>query len=89
MFQAELKSLGGNQHQIMLTIPRTYLYLHEWALNNGNSQFGLNVRLTLNTAQGYQTWSLVPTSKPANDAAAMGVLELTATPTQRATVIPE
>jgi|JI6StandDraft_1071083.scaffolds.fasta_scaffold01606_11 hypothetical protein len=89
VFQAELKSLGGNQHQIMLTIPRTYLYLHEWALNNGNSQFGLNVRLTLNTAQGYQTWSLVPTSKPANDAAAMGVLELTAKPTQRATVILE
>jgi len=89
MFQAELKSLGGNQHRIMLTIPRTYLYMHEWALNNGNSQFGLNARLTLNTAHGYQTWSLVPTVKPANDTAAMAVLELSAKPTQRATVIVE
>jgi hypothetical protein len=88
-FQATHTSSSGDRHQIQLTIPRTYLYLHEWALDNGNSQLGLNVRLTLNTAQGYRTWSLVPTAKSANDAAAMAVLELSAKPTQRATVIME
>lgn len=88
-FQATHTSSGGDRHQIQLTIPRTYLYLHEWALDNGNSQLGLNVRLTLNTAQGYHTWSLVPTAKSANDAGAMAVLELSAKPTQRATVILE
>ena len=37
----------------------------QWALDNGNSQLGLNVRLTLNTSQGYKTWTLHPTSKAA------------------------
>lgn len=83
------RSSGEGRHQIQLSIPRSYLYLHEWALDNGNSQFGLNVRLTLNTAEGYRTWSLVPTAKSANDAGAMAVLELSAQPTQRATVILE
>jgi hypothetical protein len=89
VFHAEIKSLGGDQHQILLTVPRSYLYLHEWALNNGNSQLGINVRLTLHTAQGYQTWHLMPTVKPANDRAALRVLELTSKPTRRATVILE
>jgi hypothetical protein len=86
-FQATHSSSGAGRHQVQLTIPRSYLYLHEWALDNGNSQFGLNVRLTLNTTQGYRTWSLVPTAKSANDAGAMAVLELSAKPTQRASVI--
>jgi hypothetical protein len=86
-FQATHTTSGAGRHQIQLTIPRSYLYLHEWALDNGNSQFGLNVRLTLNTAQGYRTWSLVPTAKSANDAGAMAALELSAKPTQRASVI--
>ncbi len=88
-FRATHTASGGDRHQIQLTIPRTYLYLHEWALDNGNSQIGLNVRLTLNTAQGYRTWSLAPTAKSANDAAAMAVLELSTKPTSRATVILE
>lgn len=86
-FYAALSSNGADQHQIQLVIPRTYLNLHEWALENGNSQLGLNVRLTLNTSRGYQTWSLVPARQPANGFGAHGVLELTDKPTSRATVI--
>lgn len=85
-FHAALSSTGADSHQITLSLPRTYLYLHEWALDNGNSQLGLNVRLTLNTAQGYRTWSLSPTTKPAEDVESLSVLELTGKPTPRVTV---
>jgi len=87
VFHAALTSSGEGQHQIQLVIPRTYLYLHEWALENGNSQLGLNVRLTLNTSRGYQTWSLVPVRQPANAFGAHALLELTDKPTSRETVI--
>ncbi|GEP42135.1 hypothetical protein BGE01nite_14260 [Brevifollis gellanilyticus] len=87
VFHASLVSGADGQNQIQLVIPRSYLYLHEWALDNGNSQFGLNVRLTLNTSKGYQTWSLVPLRQQANGFGAQAVLELTEKPTARATVI--
>lgn len=83
---ASLTAPGNNSHQLTLTLPRTYLYLHEWALDNGNSQLGLNVRLTLNTSQGYKTWTLHPTSKAAESIEALSVLELTTAPTTRMTV---
>lgn len=89
VFQAALSSSGADRHQIQLSLPRSYLYLHEWALGNGNSQLGLQVRLTLNTAQGWQTWSLMPTSKPANSIGSHAVLELADQPTSRATVVPD
>lgn len=83
---ANLSRSGGQSHQISLTLPRTYLYLHEWALDNGNSQLGLNLRLTLHTAQGYKTWTLHPTSKAAESIEALSVLELTTAPTARVSV---
>lgn len=89
VLNAVLSSTGADQHQIQLIVPRTYLYLHEWALDNGNSQLGLNVRLTLNTSQGYQTWSLVPSRQEPNSVSTHAVLELTSKPTSRATVIVE
>jgi hypothetical protein len=89
VLHAALSSAGVDQHQIQLIVPRTYLYLHEWALDNGNSQLGLNVRLTLNTSQGYQTWSLVPSLQEPNSISTHAVLELTSKPTSRATVIVE
>ena len=84
--QATLNVSAANTQQVILSLPRTYLYLHEWALSNGNSQLGLNVRLTLNTAQGYRTWTLSPTTKPADDIESLSVLELTDKPTERVTV---
>lgn len=83
---AALSSTSSDRHEISLSLPRSYLYLHEWALDNGNSQFGLNLRLTLNTAQGYRTWTLSPTTKPADAVEALSVLELTTAPTRRVTV---
>lgn len=88
-FHARLVSSGSDRHQIELIIPRTYLYLHEWALQNGNSQLGINLRLTLNTPSGPQSWILTPTSLPANSINALSVLELSTSPTSRATVILE
>lgn len=88
-FQARLISSGSDRHQIELIIPRTYLYLHEWALQNGNSQLGINLRLSLNTPAGPQSWILTPTSLPANNINALSVLELSTSPTRRATVILE
>lgn len=84
-FKAALTGTEGKR-QITLILPRTYLYLHEWALENGNSQFGLNTRLTLNGAEGYVTYFLSPTLKPVDDVEALAVLELTAKPTRRVTV---
>ncbi|GAA5144324.1 hypothetical protein GCM10023213_34280 [Prosthecobacter algae] len=84
-FQAGL-STGSEGRQITLTVPRSYLYLHEWALDNGNSQMGLGVRLTLQGTEGYVTYHLPLTAKAVNDVEALVVLELTAKPTARATV---
>ncbi|MBV6499362.1 MAG: hypothetical protein CJBNEKGG_01817 [Prosthecobacter sp.] len=88
-FHARLVSSGSDRHQFEFSIPRTYLYLHEWALQNGNSQLGINLRLTLNTPSGPQSWILAPTSLPANSINALSVLELSTSPTSRATVILE
>lgn len=85
-FKASLTTTATNTRLISLTVPRTYLYLHEWALENGNSQLGLNLRLTLNTAVGYRTWALTPTTKPTDAVESLAVLELSVKPTQRFTV---
>ncbi|TDU72963.1 hypothetical protein EI77_01429 [Prosthecobacter fusiformis] len=83
-FKAALSSTK-EKRQITFTIPRTYLYLHEWALENGNSQLGLSVRLTLQGPDGYLTHSLPLTAKPINDVEALVVLELAKQPTSRVT----
>jgi hypothetical protein len=85
-FQAALTTRGSEEHEIRLSLPRSYLYLHEWALENGNSQLGLSVNLTLNTSEGYRTWQLNPTTKASGDVAALAVLELAEKPTARVTV---
>ncbi len=85
-FKAEFTPLGADRYQIKLILPRSYLYLHEWALDNGNSQLGVNLRLRLNTESGFQTWSLMPELPTLHHVAHLRVLELTAQPTQRITV---
>lgn len=85
-FQAGLSSQGSEHHEIRLTLPRSYLYLHEWALDNGNSQLGLSLNLTLHTASGYRTWSLNPTSKQVGSIESLVVLELSEKSTGRFTV---
>ena len=41
------KRLSTGDLQIAIMIPRSYFYLHEWALGNGNSQIGLHAMLRL------------------------------------------
>lgn len=76
---------------LTVALPRTFLYLHEWALKNGNSQMALNVILRLASAQGGsspdRTWSLTFNGKHSDDVEGAAVLELTDQPTSRWTVI--
>ena len=37
--------LPDGRSRFTIAIPRSYLYLHEYALGNGNSQFGINAQL--------------------------------------------
>lgn len=79
---AALSSSPGGARRITFSIPKSYLYLHEWALDNGNSQLGINVRLTGGGRQYYLTHS----DRQGDDAEGLSVLELTAKPTRRWTV---
>lgn len=86
-------SLSTNLGASTLTVavPRSFLYLHEWAINNGNSQMGLNAIVRLSSAQGGnspdRTWSLTLNGKHADDVEGTAVLELTDKPTSRWTVV--
>ena len=76
---------------LTVSLPRSYLYLHEWALNNGNSQMAVNAIVRLSSAQGGispdRTWSLTFNGKHADDVEGLAVLELTDQPTTRWTVV--
>jgi hypothetical protein len=58
------------------------LYLHEWALGNGNSELGINARLS----GGSRSYFLTRTNRHGDDAESLSVLELTDKPTRRWTV---
>lgn len=85
-FKAALAVGNDGSKKLTFSLPRTYLYLHEWALENGNSQLGINLRLTLNTPEGYRIFALSATPKLPESVNALVVLELTNRPTQRMTV---
>ncbi len=85
--QAALNTRADGRRQIRLTLPRSYFYLHEWALENGNSQLGLDVRLLLQ--RGTAAFHLSPSRKPAEDADSLVVLELARSATRRFTVSVE
>ncbi|MGV3662925.1 MAG: hypothetical protein ACO1TE_22260 [Prosthecobacter sp.] len=79
---ATLSSSSNGARRITLSIPKSYLYLHEWALDNGNSQLGINVRLT----GGGRQYFLTRGDRQGDDAEGLSVLELTTKPTRRWTV---
>lgn len=80
--QASLSSAAGGGRRLTITLPKSYLYRHEWALGNGNSQLGLNVRFQ----GGGRDYFLTRTRRQGDDAESLSVLELTDKPTQRWTV---
>jgi lysophospholipase L1-like esterase len=93
--KAVLSSGSEGARRVTLTIPRSYLYLHEWALGNGNSEIGINA--TINFWQPAANGGVGGTFPPdhffsliynrhRDDAEGNAVLELTAEPTQRWTI---
>lgn len=79
---AALTSSAGGGRRLTITLPKSYLYRHEWALGNGNSQLGLNVRFN----GGGRGYFLTRSRRQGDDAESLSVLELTDKPTQRWTV---
>ena len=80
--QASLSSSAGGGRRLTISLPKSYLYRHEWALGNGNSQLGLNVRFN----GGGRDYFLTRSRRQGDDAESLSVLELTDKPTQRWTV---
>jgi hypothetical protein len=95
--QARLTSSPQGARRLSITLPRSYLYLHEWALGNGNSQLGINARLSLwqgphdDQKQGSfpaeRTFMLTQNGRVRDDAEGLAVLELTDKPTTRWSVV--
>ena len=80
--QATLSSSASGGRRLTISLPKSYLYRHEWALGNGNSQVGLNVRFN----GGGRDYFLTRSRRHGDDAESLSVLELTDKPTQRWTV---
>jgi hypothetical protein len=80
--QAAISSSAGGGRRLTIALPKSYLYLHEWALGNGNSQLGLNLRFK----GGGREYFLTRSSRHGDDAESLSALELTDKPTQRWTV---
>ena len=80
--KATLSSTPDGLRRLTIALPRSYFYDHEWALNNGNSQLGVNFTLR---AAGRSLFLTSSTRHP-DDAESLAVLELTDKPTLRATV---
>ena len=79
---ASLSSSAGGGRRLTISLPQSYFYRHEWALGNGNSQLGVNVRFK----GGGRDYFLTTSRRQGDDAEGLSVLELTDTPTLRWTV---
>ncbi|CAN5914261.1 hypothetical protein BH11VER1_BH11VER1_25860 [soil metagenome] len=91
MVKCKLSSRPDGSRRLTLTLPRSYLYLHEWSLQNGNSQLGINTSLQIwqNAADNtgsYHTYVLTNNGRHRDDAESLAVLELTNKSTGRWTV---
>lgn len=95
--KCQLSSSGNGVRRFTVTVPRSYLYLHEWALGNGNSELGIGVTMNLwqaphagQTVGGYaadMAFSLTQNGRLPDDAEGLAVLELSDKPTRRWTVV--
>jgi lysophospholipase L1-like esterase len=90
--KARLTSRPDGSRRFTMTVPRSYLYLHEWAMGNGNSQVGVNTQFSLwqanetGTGGSYLPFILTSNGRYRDDAESLAVLELTDKPTSRWTV---
>ncbi len=91
MVKGKLSSRPDGSRRLTLTLPRTYLYLHEWSLQNGNSQLGINTSLQIwqtsaDNTGSYQAYVLTSNGRHRDDAESLAVLELANKSTGRWTV---
>ena len=91
--KAKLSSRADGARRLTVMLPRAFLYLHEWAMGNGNSQLGLNTTLSVwqdGAEAGSQSagpvLALTFSGRPRDDAESLIALELTDKPTKRWTV---
>ena len=90
---AKLSSRPDGARRLTIMIPRGYLYLHEWAMGNGNSQLGINTTLSVwqpgeNGSAAGKTVNFVLnySGRHRDDAESLAALELTDANTGRWTV---
>lgn len=95
--KSTLSSSASGIRRYTIVIPKTFFYLHEWAIGNGNSQLGINTAIQFwqnggnGIPPGYpddRAFGLLTNERPRDDVGSLGVLELTDKPTSRWTVIP-
>lgn len=96
--KAQLNSTATGTRRFTVTVPRSYMYLHEWAIGNGNSQLGINTAMmfwrgardgaTPGEYPANLNFSLLANGRHRDDAEGLAVLELTDKPTKRWTVNP-
>lgn len=93
--KAVVSSGSEGARRVTISLPRSYLYLHEWALGNGNSQIGINATFTFwqapvpgGSAGGYlpDAQHSLLFNRHRDDAEGNAALELTTEPTQRWTL---
>ncbi len=89
-FLASLTTQRDSRRQVRLSIPRNYFYLHQWSLRaDGQNTLGLNLIVSLvefgeaspsGSFPFQKSYALVSPGMTRNDALALGVLDLHATP---------
>lgn len=89
--KCRLTSRPDGARRITMALPRGYLYLHEWAMGNANSQLGINTTIQIwqqpgDAAGDYQGFGLTMNGRHRDDAESLAVLELSDKPTGRWTV---
>ncbi len=94
---SRLLSQASGGRRITLVVPRSYLYLHDFTVGNGNSHLGFNLNLNFYRQPGADglgggylpdlAFSIARSGRHPDDAESLPVLELTDKPTRRWTVI--
>lgn len=93
--KAVVSSGSDGARRLTISLPRSYLYLHEWALGNGNSELGINATFSFwqepvpgVSAGGFGGEGLFELllNRHRDDAEGCAALELTTEPTERWTV---
>jgi hypothetical protein len=93
--KAVVSSGSEGARRVTISLPRSYLYLHEWALGNGNSEVGINATFAFwePEVEGVSPAGFTPSgsfsllfNRNRDDAEGCAALELTTEPTKRWTL---